>query len=290
MAEVGAIANKRIPWRKLADELGVDLAPRLRAVLRQLIAERGLEVALEEARRALFHADAAIEGRLRTCLRFMVAGVTIVDPATTYIDERANIGRDSVIYPNTTVAGRTSIGQRCHIGPNAIVVNSSVSDDCRVVASFLERATLETGVDVGPFSHLRPGAYLEAGVHIGNFVEVKASHLARGAKAGHFSYIGDAKVGADVNIGAGTVTCNFDGVRKNRTVIEDGAFIGSDTMLVAPVTVGAGASTAAGSVVTQDVPPGATVAGVPARPLDQGQGAKARRTPRPGRKVLKRRG
>ena len=284
MTDVSAAGNRRIPWRKLADELGVDLAPRLRGVLRQLIAERGLEAALEEARRALFHTDAAVEGRLRTSLRFMLSGVTIVDPATTYIDERVSIGRGSVIYPNTTVAGRTAIGEGCHIGPNAIVVSCRLGDDCRVVASFLEGATLEAGVDVGPFSHLRPGAYLEAGVHIGNFVEVKASRLGRGAKAGHFSYIGDASVGADVNIGAGTVTCNFDGVRKNRTVIEAGAFIGSDTMLVAPLTVGEGASTAAGSVVTEDVPPGGVVAGVPARPLDQG------RPSRRGRRVRRARG
>jgi bifunctional UDP-N-acetylglucosamine pyrophosphorylase/glucosamine-1-phosphate N-acetyltransferase len=253
-------------------------------MLRQLIAERGLEAVLEEARRARFQALAAVEGRWRTCLRFMLAGVTIVDPTTTYIDERASIGGGSVIYPNTTVAGRTSIGQRCYIGPNTILVNSQVGDDCRVMASFLEEATLEAGVDVGPFSHLRSGAYLERDVHIGNFVEVKAARLGRGAKAGHFSYIGDARVGADVNIGAGTVTCNFDGVRKHRTVIEEGAFIGSDTMLVAPVKVGQGASTAAGSVVTRDVPPGAVVAGMPARPLDQGHRSKARR------KVSKRRG
>ena len=284
MAAVTAIGNKRIPWRKLADELGVDLTPRLRAVLRRLIAERGLEGALEEVRRTLFHTNAAAEGRLRTSLRFMLASVTIIDPATTYIDEQAAIGRGSVIYPNTTVARRTSIGERCHIGPNTIVINSKVGDDCRIVASFLEETLLEAGVDIGPFSHLRRGAYLEAGVHIGNFVEVKESHLSRGAKVGHFSYIGDARVGADANIGAGTVTCNFDGVRKNRTIIEDGALIGSDTMLVAPVTVGKGASTGAGSVVTKDVPPGSMAAGVPARLLNRGSRTKARG------KVPKRRG
>ena len=276
VTDVSAPSNRRIHWRKLADELGVDLAPRLRGVLRQLIDQRGLEAALEEARRALFHADAAAEGRLRTCLRFQLSDVTIIDPNTTYIDEWARIGRGTVVYPNTTIAGRTTIGESCHIGPNAIIVNCRLGDDCRVVASFLEGATLEADVDVGPFSHLRPGAYLEAGVHVGNFVEVKAARLGRGTKAGHFSYIGDASVGADVNIGAGSVTCNFDGVRKNRTVIEAGAFIGSDTMLVAPVTVGEGAATAAGSVVTEDVPPGSTVAGMPARPLERGR-------PRPGR-------
>ena len=134
-----------------------------------------------------------------------------------------------------------------------------------IFASVVEGAVIEKGADVGPFSHLRPGAHLEAGVHIGNFVEVKASRIGAGSRAGHFSYIGDAKVGADVNIGAGTVTCNYDGEKKNQTVIDDGAFIGSDTMLVAPVRVGRKASTGAGSVVTKDVPDGVKVAGVPAR-------------------------
>ncbi len=281
MVEAAAQGQQRIPWRKLADELGVDLSPRLRTVLRQLIAERGLQEALEEAQRALFHAQAASEGRRRTCLAFLLAGVTIVDPATTYIDERASIGRGSVIYPNTTIAGRTVIGRGCHIGPNSVVVDCRLGDDCRVIASLLEEGTLEAGVDVGPFSHLRPGVYLEAGVHIGNFVEVKASRLGRGSKAGHFSYIGDASVGADVNIGAGTVTCNFDGLRKHRTVIEDGAFIGSGTMLVAPVTVGKGAATGAGAVVTRDVTPGARVAGVPARVLSEAPSKGRRKVRRP---------
>jgi bifunctional UDP-N-acetylglucosamine pyrophosphorylase/glucosamine-1-phosphate N-acetyltransferase len=136
-----------------------------------------------------------------------------------------------------------------------------------VVASFLEGAVLEEGVDVGPFSHLRPGTYLERGVHIGNFVEVKNSRLGRGVKSGHFTYLGDATIGPDTNIGAGTITCNFDGVRKHPTFIGARAFIGSDTLLVAPVSVGDDAATAAGAVVTKDVPPGVLAAGVPARPV-----------------------
>jgi bifunctional UDP-N-acetylglucosamine pyrophosphorylase/glucosamine-1-phosphate N-acetyltransferase len=131
----------------------------------------------------------------------------------------------------------------------------------------LEEAVLESSVEVGPFSHLRPGSHLETGVHIGNFVEVKASRLGRGTKVGHFSYVGDAEVGEEVNIGAGTVTCNYDGEKKNVTVIGDRAFIGSDTMLVAPVRLGEDAKTGAGAVVTEDVPAGAKVAGVPARSL-----------------------
>jgi bifunctional UDP-N-acetylglucosamine pyrophosphorylase/glucosamine-1-phosphate N-acetyltransferase len=270
----------RIPWRRLADELGVDLTPRLRRALRRLIDERGLSVAVEEAQRALLHADTAAEGRLQACLQFMLSGVTIIDPATTYIEERTRISPGTVIYPNTTITGRTTIGEGCHIGPSAIVIDCRIDDRCRVVASLLEGASLEAGVDVGPFSHLRPGAYLETGVQVGNFVEVKGSRLGRDSHAGHFSYIGDASVGAEVNVGAGTITCNFDGTRKHRTVIGDGAFIGSDTMLVAPVTVGEGAKTGAGAVVTKDVPPRGVVAGVPARPLTD---RRRRGTPRKAR-------
>ena len=133
--------------------------------------------------------------------------------------------------------------------------DSEIGSGSRVVASVIRGSTLEERVEVGPFSHIRPASYLETGVHIGNFVEVKGSRLGAGTKSGHFSYIGDAEVGVNVNIGAGTVTCNYDGVKKHRTRIEDGAFIGSDSMLVAPVTVGARATTGAGAVVTADVPP-----------------------------------
>lgn len=208
---------------------------------------------------------AQIEERLQQCARLMQSGVQIIDPHTTYIAEGVEIGAETIIFPNTTITGDTIIGRNCHIGPNTVIVASRIGDDCEVFASVIEGSALEAGVDVGPFSHLRPDSYLEAGVHIGNFVEVKASRLGRDTKAGHFSYIGDAKLGGDVNVGAGTVTCNYDGKKKSKTTIEDGAFIGSDTMLVAPVRVGKKARTGAGSVVTRDVPAGAAVAGVPAR-------------------------
>ena len=203
--------------------------------------------------------------RLLVCVRLLEAGVSITDPATTYVEPGVEIGRGTEIRPNTTIAGSSAIGTGCIIGPNAVITDSRIGDDCSVVASLVEGAVLESGVDVGPFSHLRPGSHLEAGVHIGNFVEVKASRLRRGTKVGHFSYLGDAEVGEEVNIGAGTVTCNYDGEKKNATVIGDRAFVGSDTMLVAPVRLGKGARTGAGSVVTKDVPDGATVAGIPAR-------------------------
>ncbi len=206
-----------------------------------------------------------LEQRLEECARLIEGGVTIIDPATTYLETGVSVGPGTVIYPNTTVSGKTSIGRDCRIGPNTVILDSRLGDGAQVLASVLEGAVLEDNVDIGPFSHLRPGAHLESGVHIGNFVEVKAARLGAGTKAGHFSYIGDARVGANVNIGAGAITCNFDGRKKNKTVIGDNAFIGSATMLVAPVSVGRGATTAAGSVVTRDVPEGALVAGAPAR-------------------------
>jgi len=214
---------------------------------------------------------AELDGRLEQCARLIESGVRIVDPATTYVEVGVEVGEGTVIYPNTTITGETIIGRGCHIGPNTIIAESRIGDECEVLASVIEGAALEAGVDVGPFSHLRPDTYLETGVHIGNFVEVKGSRLGAGTRVGHFSYVGDAEVAADVNIGAGTVTCNYDGTKKSKTKIGEGAFIGSDTMLVAPVSIGARAATAAGAVVTQDVPADGRVGGVPARSITGSQ-------------------
>jgi bifunctional UDP-N-acetylglucosamine pyrophosphorylase/glucosamine-1-phosphate N-acetyltransferase len=211
----------------------------------------------------LAEAEAALRQRINE--KWMLAGVTLVDPATTYIDTAATLGPDTVILPNTHIEGKTTIGGDCRIGPNSILRDATIGDHCEIEASVVEEATLENNVDVGPFAHLRKGSYLESGVHMGNFGEVKNSRLRQGVKMGHFSYIGDADVGEDVNIGAGTVTCNYDGVRKNKTTIGAGSFIGSDTMLVAPLTLGRGARTGAGSVVTKDVPDGTLAVGMPAR-------------------------
>jgi bifunctional UDP-N-acetylglucosamine pyrophosphorylase/glucosamine-1-phosphate N-acetyltransferase len=197
----------------------------------------------------------------------MLAGVTLVNPEVTYIEPDVQIGADTVIWPNTYLRGKTTIGEGCSIGPNTIIEDSQVGSGCTLLAAVLEKAILEDDVVMGPFAHLRKGAHLAKGVHMGNFGEIKNSYLGPGTKMGHFSYIGDATIGLDVNIGAGTITCNFDGVHKYPTEIGDGAFIGSDTMLVAPVKIGEGAHTGAGAVVTHDVPPGELVAGVPARPL-----------------------
>ena len=210
--------------------------------------------------------------------RWMAEGVSMPDPGSVYIDYFATIGQDSIILPNSHVKGQTKIGRRCEIGPNTIVADSLIGSDCKIVASVVEEATLEDRVDVGPFSHLRPGAHLESEVHIGNYAEVKNSRLGRGTKSGHFSYIGDADVGRNVNIGAGAITCNYDGEKKNRTVIEDDVSIGSDTMLVAPVTVGARSFTGAGSVVNRDVPPDYGAIGVPARIFPKKNGNSRQKT------------
>ena len=206
--------------------------------------------------------------RRRINERLMRAGVTIVDPATTYVDEGVVVGQDTTIRPNSHLRGETRVGGRCTIGPNSVIEDSTIGDGCSVLASVVEEAVMEDGSDIGPFGHLRTGARVCEGAHVGNFGELKRSTLGPGAKMGHFSYLGDAEVGAGANVGAGTITCNYDGERKHKTVIEEGAFIGSDTMLVAPVRVGKGAKTGAGAVVTHDVPAGSLAYGVPARVFD----------------------
>ena len=211
----------------------------------------------------LAEAEAAMRQRINQL--WMEAGVTMQDPATTYIEPTVELASDVTLLANCQLHGRTSIGSHSIIGPNSIIRDSRVGQHCEIQASVIEKAVLEDEVDIGPYSHMRSGTYLERGVHIGNYGEVKNSRLARGVKMGHFSYIGDATIGEDVNIGAGTITCNYDGEKKNPTEIEAGAFIGSDTMLVAPVKIGAGARTGAGSVVTKDVPAGSVAVGIPAR-------------------------
>lgn len=205
--------------------------------------------------------------RRRVLEQHMYAGVTIVDPATTYIDDEVSIGSDTFILPGTMITGKTRIGAGCRIGPGTTIEQSTIGERCVIRNSALEQATLEDDVQMGPFSHCRPGAHLERGVRMGNFAEVKNSVVGARTDMHHFSYLGDATVEEDVNIGAGTITCNYDGVHKNRTFIGARAFLGSDTMLVAPVTVGKDAQTGAGAVVNKDVPPRALVVGVPARVL-----------------------
>ena len=212
----------------------------------------------------LARAEAIMQIRIRN--QVMVHGVTLIDPSTTYIHSSVHIGKDTVLYPNTHLMGNSIIGESCKIGPNTVVRDSVVDRGCIIVSSIVDGTTLGVGVDVGPFSNLRLGSHIGEGTHIGNYVEIKESVLGSDVKIGHFNYIGDADIGSKVNIGAGTVTANYDGYAKNRTTIEENAFIGSDTMLVAPVRIGKNAATGAGSVVTKDVAAGETVKGVPAKP------------------------
>lgn len=212
----------------------------------------------------LARAERILRDRVRE--RLMLDGVTLLDPATTYVDAGVEVGADTVLLPGTILSGQTRVAGGCRIGPNAVLIDTVVGLRTSIGASTVEGATIGEDVEIGPYCHLRPGSLIGDGVHLGNYVEVKESTIGARTRAGHFCYIGDATVGADVNIGAGTITANYDGVDKHRTVIGAGAFIGSDTVLVAPVEVGAGAHTAAGAVVTRDVPDGATVMGVPARP------------------------
>ena len=210
---------------------------------------------------------AAVEAVMRRRIldRLMDAGVTVVDPAAAYVHATVRVGRDTVIHPQSYLEGTTVVGAGCTIGPQAHVVDTVLGDRVRVVASTVTGSEVGEGTAIGPYSRLRPGCRIGRFVEIGNFAEIKNATVGDHTKIHHKSYIGDATLGERVNIGAGTVTCNYDGRQKHHTVIEDEAFIGSDTMLIAPIRVGRAAVTGAGSVVNKDVPPGGVAVGVPAR-------------------------
>lgn len=213
----------------------------------------------------LADADATLRRRINRA--WMLKGVSMIDPASVYIDDDVILAPDVTLLPNTHLLGDSRVGTGSVIGPNCVLRNALIGRGCVVQQSSIEDSSLDNGADAGPFARLRGGARIGPGTHIGNFAEIKNSTLGPGVKMGHFSYLGDATVGAEANISAGVITCNFDGQRKQPTTIGEGAFVGCDTMLVAPVTVGAGALTGAGAVVTHDVAPGERVVGVPARPL-----------------------
>ncbi|HEY2595089.1 MAG TPA: bifunctional UDP-N-acetylglucosamine diphosphorylase/glucosamine-1-phosphate N-acetyltransferase GlmU [Chloroflexota bacterium] len=217
-------------------------------------------------RAQLAQANAAL--RQRKITELLQSGVTIVDPATTFIEPEVEVEPDATIQPGCHLRGRTRIARDCEIGPNSYVTDTEIGAGSRVWYSVLEGARVGQRVQIGPFSHLRPGAVIEDDVTLGNYAEVKASRVGPGTQMHHFSYVGDADVGARVNIGAGTITVNFNAEtrEKSRTVVGDDAAISSDTMLVAPVDVGEGAMTGAGTVVTHDIPSGEVWVGVPARP------------------------
>ncbi len=212
-------------------------------------------------------AEATSQMQQRINQAWMLAGVTFEDPKTAYIEPTVTLGVDTIIKPNTHLHGVTKVGEACILGPNTIIHDSQLGNHCEVFSSVVEGATLEDDVDVGPFAHLRKGAHLAQGVHMGNFGEVKNSYLGPGSKMGHYSYLGDATLGPNVNIGAGTITCNYDGAQKHATKIGANVFVGSDTMLVAPLELGAGSRTGAGSVVTKNVPEDTLVVGMPARAI-----------------------
>ncbi len=231
-----------------------------------IMVQRGLRVGAVRARdplaaegintRAqLARAERILRDRVRE--RLMASGVTLVDPGSTFVDFDVVIGRDTVLMPFTMIEGRTAIAERCTVGPFVRVVNSRVAEGAQVSCAVVVEAEIGPGASVGPYSYVRPETVLRESAKVGTFVEVKKSVVGRGSKVPHLTYLGDATVGEGVNVGAGTITCNYDGRKKHPTIIEDGAFIGSNSNLVAPVRIGKGAYVAAGSTITSDVPPGA---------------------------------
>jgi bifunctional UDP-N-acetylglucosamine pyrophosphorylase/glucosamine-1-phosphate N-acetyltransferase len=196
--------------------------------------------------------------RARKARALMVDGVTLEDPATAAVDDDVIVGADTTIGPRVQLQGRTRVGERCRIHAGARLTNATIGDDVTILDhSIIVESAVEPGAQVGPFAHVRPGTVIGRDARVGNFVELKKTSLGRGSKANHLAYLGDATIGERVNVGAGTITCNYDGVSKHATIIEDGVFIGSDSQLVAPVTIGRDAYVAAGSSITEDVPPGA---------------------------------
>ena len=227
---------------------------------------KGLQVAaypLEEANEALginnrvqlAQADKIIRQRVNE--KLMLSGVTIVDPETTFIDTKVTVGQDTIIHPFTYIQGQTSIGTECVIGPNTRIIDSKIGNKVEIENSVIRESIVDDFTTIGPFAYLRPGTVLGKNVKVGDFVEIKKSTIGDGSKVPHLSYVGDAHIGKNVNIGCGTITCNYDGVNKHITTISDGAFIGSNTNLVAPVTIGERAYIGAGSTITKDVPNGA---------------------------------
>jgi bifunctional UDP-N-acetylglucosamine pyrophosphorylase/glucosamine-1-phosphate N-acetyltransferase len=231
----------------------VQLAVRQGRRVSALVASKADEALGINTREQLAAAEGILRGRINA--RWMAAGVTLRDPDRTWIDADVQIGQDTVLYPNVALEGKTQVGQDCVIHSHTRIVDSVLGDRVTVQDSCVIRESqLESETTVGPFAHLRPGAVLRRAAKVGNFVEIKKAELGEGSKANHLSYLGDARIGKHVNIGAGTITCNYDGSHKHETIIEDEVFVGSDTQLVAPVTVGRGAIVAAGSTITTDVP------------------------------------
>lgn len=241
----------------------VALASQQGMQIESVLSEDEYEVMGVNNRVQLAEAEAVMRQRIRE--NWMMKGVSMPDPSSVYIDHTAEIGQDTVILPNTHITGQTQIGGACRIGPNSMISDSTLGSNCEVLSSVIRDSHLADNVDVGPFAHVRGGSHLEQGVHVGTSAEIKNSRLGPDTKMGHFSYMGDAYLGRNVNIGAGAITCNFDGENKNETHIGDDVFVSCDTMLVAPVKLGDRSATGAGAVVTKDVAADSLVVGVPAK-------------------------
>jgi len=238
----------------------IEVAHHKKKRIRTFSAPDPAEIMGINTRAELAQAEDILAERVRQ--HWMEEGVTIQDTQSVYIEPSVRIGKDTIIYPNCYLRGETVIGDGCRIGPQVEICDSQIGKGVQIrFCTMITESTIEDDAMVGPFSHLRPQCHLEKGVKIGNFVEVKKSRIGQGTKANHLSYIGDSELGKGVNIGAGTITCNYDGFRKHRTIIEDGVFVGSNTALVAPVRVGKGAVLGAGTTVTKDVPPHALAVG-----------------------------
>ncbi|WP_349763427.1 bifunctional UDP-N-acetylglucosamine diphosphorylase/glucosamine-1-phosphate N-acetyltransferase GlmU [Fusobacterium sp. SYSU M8D902] len=234
----------------LTDVIGIQVSENKK--VQSFILEDNMEILGVNSKVELAQANKVL--RARKNKELMEEGVILIDPENTYVEESVKIGKDTVLYPGVFLQGDTIIGENCELIGNVRIIDSRLGNNIRIESSVIEESIIEDGVTMGPYAHLRPKSHLKEKVHIGNFVEVKKSTLEKGVKAGHLTYLGDAQVGENTNIGAGTITCNYDGVNKFKTTIGKEVFIGSDTMLVAPVNIGEKALVGAGSVITKDVP------------------------------------
>jgi len=259
----------------------IALARKKKLKIAALVCGSADEVMGVNTRQDLSRAEAVLRDRINR--RWMLEGVTMLDPAAAFIGDEVILGRDTVLYGGVRLEGRTRLGEGCTVFPGSRITDSTIGNNVTVKdCSVIEASTIAAGASVGPFAHLRPGAVIGERARIGNFVEVKKSTIGEGSKANHLSYIGDTTVGRDVNIGAGVITCNYDGFEKHPTVIEDGVFVGSDSQLVAPVTIGKGALIAAGATITRDVPPDALA--ISRAPQDIRKGFASRRRKMKGKK------
>jgi bifunctional UDP-N-acetylglucosamine pyrophosphorylase/glucosamine-1-phosphate N-acetyltransferase len=273
LAALGGITNRNAQGEYYLPDT-IPLARKKRSRVADVLCEDPDEAMGINSRCDLSVAEALLQERIN--VQWMQAGVTMLDPFSVFIDVAVTIGRDTVLYPNVRLEGKTTLGEGCTVYPGSRMVDSTCGNEVTIKdCCVIEDSRIADKASVGPFAHLRPGTVLGPGSRIGNFVEVKKSVIGEGSKANHLAYIGDATVGKDVNIGAGVITCNYDGFQKHQTIIEDGVFVGSDAQLVAPVRIGKDALIAAGATVTRDVPPEALA--ISRAPLDIREGVSGRR-------------